>query len=96
MIWFNSCNALVCMPAEPQRWINACQKMDFNVVQDLFMTPTAMALCDLFLPVSTFIEHDGVVQIHYGRHTPYLGAPKRGPSTKRSKTSWTTRSSRLA
>ncbi|MDD5924868.1 molybdopterin-containing oxidoreductase family protein, partial [Ellagibacter isourolithinifaciens] len=74
MIWFNSCNALVCMPAEPQRWINACQKMDFNVVQDLFMTPTAMALCDLFLPVSTFIEHDGVVQIHYGRHTPYLGA----------------------
>ena len=74
MIWFNSCNALVCMPAEPQRWIKACQKMDFNVVQDLFMTPTAMALCDLFLPVSTFIEHDGVVQIHYGRHTPYLGA----------------------
>ena len=74
MIWFNSCNALVCMPAEPQRWIKACQKMDFNVVQDLFLTPTAMALCDLFLPVATFPEHDGIVQIHYGRHTPYLGA----------------------
>ena len=74
MIWFNSCNALVCMPAEPQRWIEACKKMDFNVVQDLFLTPTAMALCDLFLPVATFPEHDGIVQIHYGRHTPYLGA----------------------
>ncbi len=74
MIWFNSCNALVCMPAEPQRWIKACKKMDFNVVQDLVMTPTAMALCDLFLPVATFPEHDGIVQIHYGRHTPYLGA----------------------
>lgn len=74
MIWFNSCNALVCMPAEPQRWIKACKRMDFNVVQDLFMTPTAMALCDLFLPVATFPEHDGVVQIHYGRHTPYIGA----------------------
>ena len=25
------------------------------------MTPTAMGLCDLFLPVTTFAEHDGMV-----------------------------------
>ena len=35
--------------------------MEFNVVQDVFMTPTAMGLCDLFLPVTTFAEHDGMV-----------------------------------
>ena len=55
MIWFNSCNALVCMPAEPQRWINACQKMDFNVVQDLFMRRRRWpcAICSFPFPRSS-------------------------------------------
>ena len=33
------------------------------------MTPTAMGLCDLFLPVTTFAEHDGMVLPHFGRNT---------------------------
>jgi anaerobic selenocysteine-containing dehydrogenase len=46
----------------------------FNVAQDVFMTPTAMALADLFLPVSSFAEHDGIVLPHFGRNTHFLGA----------------------
>ena len=52
--------------AQGKRWYKALQKMEFNVVQDVFMTPTAMGLCDLFLPVTTFAEHD-LSLIHIGR-----------------------------
>ena len=38
------------------------------------MTPTAMALGDLFLPVTMTIEHEGVVLPHFGRNTHFLGA----------------------
>lgn len=60
--------------AQPHRWYEAVKKLDFNVIQDTFMTPTAMGLADLFLPVSTFAEHDGVVLPHFGRNTHFLGA----------------------
>lgn len=38
------------------------------------MTPTAMALCDVFLPLPTFAEHDGVVITHFGRNPVFMGA----------------------
>ncbi|MEG2933596.1 MAG: molybdopterin-dependent oxidoreductase [Gordonibacter sp.] len=75
MAWFNSVNILspTCC-AQPERWYKALLKMDFNVIQDLFMTPTAMALADVFLPLSTFAEHDGLVLTHYGRNPAFMGA----------------------
>ncbi|MBR2522689.1 MAG: molybdopterin-dependent oxidoreductase, partial [Coriobacteriales bacterium] len=75
MAWFNSTNFLApTCSSQPQRWYKALLKMDFNVVQDLFMTPTAMGLADLFLPLPTFAEHDGIVLPHYGRNTVFMGA----------------------
>lgn len=33
-----------------------------------------MALGDLFLPVASTVEHDGIVLPHFGRNTHFLGA----------------------
>ena len=75
MGWFNSSNFLTpTCSAAPDRWYKALKNLEFNVVQDLFMTPTAMALCDIFLPLPTFAEHDGVVITHFGRNAVFLGA----------------------
>ena len=38
----------------------AIRKLDFNVVVDLFMTPTAQAVADIVLPAGTFPEKDSV------------------------------------
>jgi len=75
MAWFNSTNLLApTNSAAPIRWHDALQKTEFAVVQDLCMTPTAMALADVFLPLPTVAEHDGIVITHYGRNTVFLGA----------------------
>jgi anaerobic selenocysteine-containing dehydrogenase len=75
MVWFNSSNLLApTCSAAPIRWHDALIKTDFNVVQDIVMTPTAMACADVFLPLPTTAEHDGVVITHYGRNTVFLGA----------------------
>ena len=75
MMYFYATNPLAstCW-GEPKRWYDQIMKLDFNVVQDCFMTPTAMAFADVFLPVSGFAEHDGVVLPHFGRNTHFLGA----------------------
>ena len=70
MAWFYATNGIAnTTNAQGKRWFKALEKMEFNVVQDVFMTPTAMGLCDLFLPVTTFAEHDGMVLPHFGRNT---------------------------
>jgi anaerobic selenocysteine-containing dehydrogenase len=75
MGWFNSSNFLApTCSAQPKRWHEALVKLDFNVIQDLFMTPTAMAVGDIFLPMSTYAEHDSIVITHYGRNTVFMGA----------------------
>ncbi|MBP2632024.1 MAG: Acetylene hydratase [Firmicutes bacterium] len=75
MGWFNSTQPITATnTAAPQRWHKALQKLEFNVVQDLFMTPTAQAFGDIFLPLPTFAEHDGVVLTHFGRNSIFLGA----------------------
>ena len=38
------------------------------------MNPTIMALADIFLPASTFAEHNGLVQPYYGGNMQYMGA----------------------
>ena len=42
----------------------ALQKLDFLVVADMFMTPTA-AMADIVLPAATYLEFDGVVAPPY-------------------------------
>ncbi len=70
MAWFYATNGIAnTTNAQGKRWFKALEKMEFNVCQDVFMTPTAMGLCDLFLPVTTFAEHDGMVLPHFGRNT---------------------------
>ncbi|MGV8082088.1 MAG: molybdopterin-dependent oxidoreductase [Coriobacteriia bacterium] len=62
----------------PKRWYKALlEETEFGVVNDYVMTPTAMALCELFLPVSTVGEREGTVQPHFGRNMHMLGAMNR-------------------
>jgi anaerobic selenocysteine-containing dehydrogenase len=73
--WFQSSNLLApTCNVQPDRWYNALQKLEFNVVTDLFMTPTASAFADIFLPLSTFAEHDGIVTPHFGRNMHFIGS----------------------
>lgn len=75
MAWFYATNPIAnTTNAQPERWYNGLMKMEFNVCQDIVMTPTAMGLCDLFLPVTTFAEHDGMVLPHFGRNTHMIMA----------------------
>ncbi|MCL2889544.1 MAG: molybdopterin-dependent oxidoreductase, partial [Eggerthellaceae bacterium] len=74
MAWINSTSLFTCINQGPDRWYRAFKKLEFVVVQDLFMTPAASALADIFLPVSTFAEHDGIVMPHFGRNTNFIGA----------------------
>lgn len=58
--WIQTTNTFVCGTADARRTYEAFKKLDFNVVVDLFMTPTAMAFADIVLPVSTYAERDGL------------------------------------
>ncbi|MGI6032045.1 MAG: molybdopterin-dependent oxidoreductase, partial [Coriobacteriales bacterium] len=58
MAMFSSSNPVgAAISAEPQRWCEALKKLDFNFATDLFMNPTIMSCCDVFLPLSSTIEH---------------------------------------
>jgi len=58
--WIQTTNLLGCMGSDPRRHYEAFLKLDFIVVVDLFMTPTAQALADIFLPAATFAEKDSL------------------------------------
>jgi anaerobic selenocysteine-containing dehydrogenase len=60
MAWLQSTNPIACMAAEPQKVYQAMRKMDFLVVVDLFMTPSAMAFADLVLPAASALERDSL------------------------------------
>ncbi|SDF17450.1 molybdopterin-dependent oxidoreductase [Sporomusa acidovorans] len=60
MLWLQSTNPISCMASEAPRVYDAMKKMDFNVVVDVFMTPTAVAAADLVLPCSMSCERNGV------------------------------------
>ncbi|MGV8083985.1 MAG: molybdopterin-dependent oxidoreductase [Coriobacteriia bacterium] len=64
--WIQSTNPLSCTAQEPEsRMEPAYSNAEFNVCVDLFMTPTAMACCDMVLPVATYPERDGIRGIYY-------------------------------
>ena len=58
--WLQTTNFLACTAPDTERTMAAWQKLDFIVVTDLFMTPTAMALADIVLPACTYPERDGL------------------------------------
>ncbi len=74
MCWIIGTNPLACMADQPKRWYDAMKDLDFVVAQDIFMTPTIMALADVVLPLSTFAEHEGLVTPNYGRNQHFIGA----------------------
>ena len=59
--WFMQTNILACTSAEPRRVKKAYEKLDFILANDLFMTPSIQALCDLVLPAQTYPERNGIV-----------------------------------
>jgi anaerobic selenocysteine-containing dehydrogenase len=58
--WLQTTNFLACTAPDPERTLAAFKTLEFIVVIDLFMTPTAMALADVLLPAATFPERDGL------------------------------------
>jgi anaerobic selenocysteine-containing dehydrogenase len=68
--WIQTNNPIACMSADPRKTYEGLSKMDFTVVVDLFMTPTATAFADIVLPAATFPEREGI-RSHFWY---YLGA----------------------
>jgi anaerobic selenocysteine-containing dehydrogenase len=60
--WIQATNTFACGTADVRRTYEAFKRLDFNVVVDLFMTPTAMAFADIVLPAATYPERDGISQ----------------------------------
>ena len=58
--WIQTTNTFACSVADAKRVYKAFKKLDFVVVVDLFMTPTAMAFADIVLPATTYAERDGI------------------------------------
>jgi anaerobic selenocysteine-containing dehydrogenase len=57
--WIQGTNTFV-TEADPRRVYEAFHKIDFNVVVDLFMTPTALAFADIVLPAVSYAEKDSL------------------------------------
>ena len=58
--WCQSNNFMANTAQDPRRHYEAIRKLEFNVVVDLFMTPTAQAIADIILPAASFPEKDSV------------------------------------
>lgn len=65
MLWFQSTNPIANMAAEAPRVYNAIKSVDFVVVVDVFMTPTASACADLVLPAGMSSERDSLRAWYY-------------------------------
>ena len=61
--------------AQPKRWHDAMVKnLEWCFGIDVWLTPTIQATCELFLPLSSTVEHDSVVYSHYGASPITMGA----------------------
>lgn len=68
-VWILHTNSLApTNTAQPSRWHKALKRMDFVIAQDIFMNPTIAACVDLFLPLATWLEHDGYITQLMGEH----------------------------
>ncbi len=61
-VWIMGSNPLVTI-TDPLTVQKALEKLEYTVVSDFFMTPTAQ-YADLFLPASTWLERNDVVNLH--------------------------------
>ena len=59
-VWMQGCNILANQAQDVRRHYDALMKLDFNVVVDLFMTPTAHMVADLVLPAASLPEKDSL------------------------------------
>ena len=59
-LWCQTNNFMGNTAQDPRRHYEAVRKLEFNVVVDTFMTPTAQAIADIVLPAGTFPEKDSV------------------------------------
>ncbi len=59
-LWLYTNNFIAGTAQDPKRHYEAARNLDFNVVVDNFMTPTASAIADIVLPGNTFAEKDAV------------------------------------
>lgn len=60
MLWIQSTNPIANMAADAPRVYKAMKSTDFNVVVDLYMTPTAVAFADVVLPCAMSCERNGM------------------------------------
>jgi anaerobic selenocysteine-containing dehydrogenase len=60
MAWIQGTNPLACIAADPRYLYKGINNLDFVVVLDLFMTPSAMAMADIVLPVASALERDTI------------------------------------
>ncbi|UWG97952.1 molybdopterin-dependent oxidoreductase [Dehalobacter sp. DCM] len=64
--WIQSTNPIACTAQDAKdRMLAGFLNAEFNVVVDMFMTPTAMACAEIVLPVATFPERDGIREVYY-------------------------------
>lgn len=59
-LWIQANNFLGNQAQDVRRHYEACKNLDFIVVVDLFMTPTAQLLADVILPAASFPEKDSL------------------------------------
>lgn len=62
-MWIIGSNPLVTMTQSREIEVALREKLEFTVVSDFFMTPTAQ-LADVVLPAATWLEQDDVVNLH--------------------------------
>ncbi len=58
--WIQGTNTFVCGSGDSKRTYEAFKNLDFTIVVDVFMTPTAMAFADIVLPAAAYPEKDGI------------------------------------
>ena len=58
-IWMQTTNPLAGLGLEPKKWAEAFKRVEFIVVVDTFLTPTAM-YADIVLPAASFLEKDSL------------------------------------
>jgi anaerobic selenocysteine-containing dehydrogenase len=59
-LWVQGNNFLANQAQDTKRHYEVCKKLDFNVVVETFMTPTAQLLADIVLPAGSFPEKDSL------------------------------------
>jgi anaerobic selenocysteine-containing dehydrogenase len=53
-------NNMLTSAANPRKYMEALDRLDFIVVSDVFMNPTIVALADVVLPAGSMAERDGI------------------------------------